>query len=82
MFSTQPINDAVRVFQCTQLDCSQQQQIAELSGWYLSTQSVTSSTGYMKVIFTSDYDGNYDGFKASWSMVGSSEEHLIQYMFQ
>jgi hypothetical protein len=68
-FSTQPINDVVRVFQCSDVYCSQQQQLAELSGTYLSTQVMTSATGYMRVVFTSDGSINHAGFAASWSSV-------------
>ncbi len=64
-------NDVVRVFQCSDVYCSQQQQLAELSGTYLSTQVMTSATGYMRVVFTSDGTGRYDGFIASWNMVST-----------
>ncbi len=70
-FSTQPHNDFVRVFQCVDAFCSQQQQLAELSGTYFSAQDVVSATGFVKVVFTSDkhQDGEYDGFTATWNMV-------------
>jgi hypothetical protein len=68
-FSTQPGKDLVRVFQCTDVGCSEQQLLAELSGTYLTTQNVTSASGYMKVVFTSDGSVNYDGFTASWITV-------------
>ncbi len=67
--STQPGVDIIRVFQCTDIACSQQQQLAELSGSYSTTQAVTSTTGYMKVVFRSDGSINYDGFNASWVVV-------------
>jgi hypothetical protein len=68
-FSTQPGKDLVRVFQCTDIGCSEQQLLAELSGTYSSAQAVTSTTGYMKVEFTSDGSVNYDGFIATWMIV-------------
>jgi hypothetical protein len=68
-FSTQPLNDVVRVFHCTDIACPQPQQLAELSGTYLSTQEVVSPTGFMKVVFTSDSSVNYGGFSAKWSLV-------------
>jgi hypothetical protein len=71
-FSTQPINDVVRVFQCSDVYCSRQQQLAELSGTYLSTQVMTSATGYMRVVFTSDDSINQQGFTASWTSVRTS----------
>jgi hypothetical protein len=67
--STQPGKDLVTVFQCLDISCSQQQQLAELSGLYATPQAVTSTTGYMKVVFTSDGSINYDGFKATWTSV-------------
>jgi hypothetical protein len=67
--STQLNKDFVRVFQCSDVACSQQQLLAELSGMYTTPQDVTSSTGYMKVVFTSDSSVNYDGFTASWTTV-------------
>ncbi len=69
MFSTQPRNDVVRVFQCRNASCSEQQQLAELSGTYLDVQMVTSTTGCIKVVFTSDDFVHYDGFNATWSSV-------------
>jgi hypothetical protein len=67
--STQLNKDFVRVFQCSDVACTQQQLLAELSGVYTMPQDVTSSTGYMKVVFTSDSSVNYDGFNASWNSV-------------
>ncbi len=68
-FSTQPGNDVVRVFQCEDASCLQQQQLSELSGTYLSAQDVVSLTGYMKVVFTSDSTISHSGFTAMWSLV-------------
>jgi hypothetical protein len=68
-FSTQPDRDFVRVFQCIDKYCSQQQQIAQLSGTYPVVQSVTSSTGFLKVTLTTDSSSSYDGFTASWTSV-------------
>jgi hypothetical protein len=68
-FSTQPHKDVVRVFQCMDAFCLQPQQLAELSGRYLSAQDVVSTTGFVKVVFTSDQMGEYDGFTATWNVV-------------
>ena len=67
VFSTQLHNDIVGVFQCSDVYCSQKQQLAQLSGRYPNNHTVTSLTGYMKVVFTSDGSITYDGFVASWS---------------
>jgi hypothetical protein len=68
-FSTQSRNDFVRVFECSDIGCLQQRQIAELSGTYSNIQAVTSATGFMKVDFTSDATISYEGFKALWNSV-------------
>jgi hypothetical protein len=70
-FSTQPHIDVVRVLECKDMRCSQQQQLAELSGTYATLPVVTSTTGFMKVAFTSDGSVNYGGFTASWSFVSA-----------
>jgi hypothetical protein len=77
-FSTQPRNDIVAVFQCSDLYCSQNQQLAELSGTYPNIYTITSLTGYMKVVFTSDGSITYDGFVASWS---SASTRLLVYVY-
>ncbi len=72
-FSTQLGMDFVRVFQCTDISCSEQLLLAELSGTYSTVQDVTSTTGYMKVVFTSDRSVNYNGFSATWKVVSMFE---------
>ncbi len=73
-FSTQANKDFVRVFECLDTTCIQQpKQLAALSGT-LSGTVVTSGTGIMKVVFTSDSDVNSAGFSASWNSVST---HLI-----
>ena len=67
--STQFEKDTIEVFQCTDIACSKPLHLAVLSGWDSTTQSVTSTTGFMKVVFTSDASINYDGFRASWTTV-------------
>jgi hypothetical protein len=78
--STQPGVDIIRVFECTDIGCSQQQLLAKLSGWYSAPQTVTSSTGYMKVLFTSDWSINYEGFSSSWSLVMQHANKVVLFM--
>jgi hypothetical protein len=85
MFSIQAEKDIVKVFQCIDVACLQQQQLADLSGWHSSgSQVVTATTGFMKVVFTSDASVNYDGFKASWTSVShtvlQSHQHILLYL--
>ena len=69
--STQASKDIVQVFQCSDTSCTQQQLLADLSGMYAykSNEAIISTTGFMKVVFTSDSSLNYDGFTALWSSV-------------
>jgi len=68
-FSTQYTNDVVRVFECQDTPCSQNQQLAELSGMFPNICTITSLTGYMKVVFTSDGSITSNGFTALWNTV-------------
>ena len=76
--STQAGTDFIRVFQCTDAACSDQQQLVELSGLYSAPQVLSSSTGFMKVVFTSDKSVNYDGFNASWTSVSYLALHVYK----
>jgi hypothetical protein len=71
-FKTQASNDIVQVFECTDIMCSQQQQLAELSGISVAQNYIMSTTGFMKVVFTSDGSISNSGFNASWSLVRPS----------
>jgi hypothetical protein len=68
--STQTRTDVVRVFQCSDLACLQPQLLAELFGFHFMAQTITSTSGFMKVAFTTDSSVNYDGFNATWTSVG------------
>ena len=78
--STQPGVDIIRVFQCTDIACSQPQQLAELSGSYSTPQAVTSTTGYVMLIFMSDESINFDGFNVSWESVSQYEFSFVSHM--
>ncbi len=69
--------ELIRVFQCTDIACSDQKQLAELSGWYFTPPSVTVTTGFMKVVFTFNASFTpYQGFTASWTSVSSLSEFI------
>ena len=59
--------DFVRVYQCNQISCETGELIASLSGTYATAQTVTSTTGFMFVRFSSDEDVVSQGFMASWN---------------
>jgi hypothetical protein len=62
--------DIVSVYECSTIDCLTQKQLAVLSGTnVLSSAVFTSSTGIMKVTFTSDSSMTAAGFKASYTAV-------------
>jgi hypothetical protein len=67
--NTEPGTDVVTVYQCSSITCEQQKQLAELSGSYTMPVSVSSTTGYMKVVFFSGETITYDGFNALWTTV-------------
>jgi hypothetical protein len=66
---TQAGKDFVRVWQCSDLACTQQLQLAEMSGLGVRDQIMTSTTGFMKVSFTSDASVNFEGFYGTWTSV-------------
>ena len=68
-FNTQDEFDTVTVIGCNGMDCSSAHLIAVLSGTYTTPQVVSTSTGFMKLAFTSDSSINGAGFFASWSTV-------------
>jgi hypothetical protein len=63
--------DFVRIYECTDANCGRAQLLAELSGTYALSQSITSSTGYMAIWFTSDGSFTGPGFSASWTSLSS-----------
>jgi hypothetical protein len=73
-FLTEANYDFVYVSSCADITCANPQQIAKLSGSYLSAQNVISTTGFVLVTFTSDYSVEYPGFLALWT---SSTEAAI-----
>jgi hypothetical protein len=69
-FKTQAIQDVVSIYQCQDASCKEQiLLLAQLSGTYPKAQTITSTTGYMKVAFRSDSNTNAEGFTAEWSSV-------------
>jgi len=66
-FETEEGYDFVTIFNCADGEaCVNTTQVAGLSGFLVSGQKVQSSTGVMRVVFTSDYAITYGGFAASW----------------
>ncbi len=59
--------DFLRLYSCESTACGVQQFIAELTGNMSNAQSFTSSTGYLRVHFSSDVTVTRGGFTASWS---------------
>jgi hypothetical protein len=75
-FDTVDQSDVVRVLECTSVECSETREIAKLYGSYSSQQAMVSSTGFMKVVFTSDRSITAMGFQASWNSVQPPTLHM------
>jgi hypothetical protein len=70
-FKTELSKDFLRVYSCFDADCGSTQTLQELSGAVMvsATPSITSTTGFMLVEFTSDNSGTDEGFTATWKSV-------------
>ncbi len=62
--------DYVKIGQCSDASCERPTYILEKSGSLVPTDVYTSSTGFLKVTFTSDGAVEYSGFTAKWKVVG------------
>ena len=65
-FDTESSFDFVTVFSCTDLSCSNAVQLRSFSGTNMPAD-VTSSTGFMRIVWTSDYSVTYTGWTAEWT---------------
>eukprot|EP00960_Hanusia_phi_P003329 97857-Hanusia_phi.AAC.1 len=67
LFQLETGYDYVSLYSCTSIDCSYPYWLADLTG-YLDEidQPVTSPTGIMQVVFTSDESVDWRGFCATW----------------
>ena len=70
-FETESSSDRVVIYSCSSSDsatsCESSSELASLSGSSISSsRSWTSTTGYMRVRFTSDSSGTYAGFVGNW----------------
>ena len=70
-FETESSSDRVVIYSCSSSDsatsCKSSSELASLSGSRISSsRSWTSTTGYMRVRFTSDSSGTYAGFVGNW----------------
>ena len=71
-FSTESGYDYVSIYTC---DCeSSSQRILRQSGSLSSSNMYSSTTGFLKVTFTSDGGVTYSGFTGEWSLSGTSDE--------
>ncbi|EKX34332.1 hypothetical protein GUITHDRAFT_147306 [Guillardia theta CCMP2712] len=61
-------HDFVEIFSCSDPACSAPQSILRTSGSTLPSDELGSSTGYMKVTFTSDGYKTGPGFSADWTV--------------
>ena len=69
-FNTESGYDFVKIYSCLTSSCMSKEQVARLSGDALITSgntTYTSSTGYMHVVFETDFSVIGSGFVAQWS---------------
>jgi hypothetical protein len=70
-FDTQSDRDYVTIYTCNSASCSPHTQILRQSGSLNANNVYTSTTGFLKVIFTSDSSSTLSGFTGSWSLASS-----------
>ena len=64
-FDTEGNYDFVTVFSCTDSSCWNTVQLGRFSGTNMPA-NVTSSTGFMRIVWTSDFSVTYTGWTAEW----------------
>ena len=67
-FDTESGFDYVTIYQCISASCSLQTQILRQSGFLSASNVYTSTTGFLKVTFTSDGSVVRSGFIGTWSL--------------
>ena len=65
-FDTEGYFDFVTVFSCTDSSCSNAVELGRFSGTNMPAD-VTSSTGFMWIVWTSDFSVTYTGWTAEWT---------------
>ena len=68
-------NDIVRIYACKESTCASTSSTpvgGAISGTSTPTGNYTSSTGLLKIAFTSDGSGHYVGFTGTWSVAGGA----------
>ena len=80
-FRTESGDDYVRIFRCDTAACETDstERIASLSGSSVSSSDVySSSTGFLKVTFTSDSSSTSRGFNGTWSIHSESVGTVVE----
>ena len=69
-FATEEDVDFVTINRCSTSSCRSEsiEEVARLSGSHVPSTTYTSSTGYLQLVFTSDYRHHYPGFIAHWNV--------------
>ncbi|NBW88860.1 MAG: hypothetical protein EBR51_02930, partial [Gammaproteobacteria bacterium] len=70
-FKTERSYDFVTISRCSDAECAQHTQILKHSGRMSAGSVYTSTTGFLKVSFTSDHSITDDGVLANWSLSGT-----------
>ena len=70
-FATESCCDKVRIYACKESTCASTSSTpigGAIFGTSTPTSNYTSSTGFLKIAFTSDSYGQYAGFTGTWSV--------------
>ena len=66
-FNTEGNCDFVQVYSCSSSNCQNTMLLGQYSGNTLPAE-LRSSTGLMKIVWTSDYSVDYSGWRAEWTI--------------
>jgi hypothetical protein len=81
LFNTEPEYDFVTIYECGSASCSDATELLKHSGSLNANSFYTSTTGFLKVTFTSDYSVTGSGFTGTWDsrmcMDDENEETVV-----
>ena len=72
-FETESDYDYVSIFRCVTAACESTERIARLSGTLSASTVYSSTTGFLKVTFTSDSSATRAGFTGTWDVAARSQ---------
>jgi len=79
-FNTESGYDFVSIYRCSSASCSATEQLAHLSGTLSADAVYATSTGFLKVVFTSDTSVTRPGFTGTWKITDEPSARISEYM--